>query len=69
MGNKKISGTLIQVTSIENKNACVIGTGVNLYQNKEDFDISIRDKATSLYIESGKKIELESFYKNLNILF
>ena len=69
MGNKKISGTLIQVTSIENKNACIIGTGVNLYQSKEDFDISIRDKATSLYIESGKKIELESFYKNLIYYF
>ncbi|WP_295158385.1 biotin--[acetyl-CoA-carboxylase] ligase [uncultured Brachyspira sp.] len=69
VGNKKISGTLIQVTATENKNACIIGTGVNLYQTKEDFDLSIRDKATSLYIEANKKIELESFYKDLIYYF
>ena len=63
--NRKISGTLIQVTPLENKNACIIGTGVNLYHSKEDFDLSIRDKATSLYIETGKKVELNDFYKNL----
>ncbi|WP_300371014.1 biotin--[acetyl-CoA-carboxylase] ligase [Brachyspira sp.] len=65
VANKKISGTLIQVTPIENRNACIIGTGINLYQTKEDFDLSIRDKATSLYIESNKKIELDIFYKDL----
>lgn len=67
--NRKISGTLIQVTPIENKNACIIGTGVNLYHNKEDFDLSIRDKATSLYIESNKKVQLQSFYKDLIYYF
>ena len=63
--NKKISGTLIQSTTINNKNACVIGTGVNLYHKKEDFSLDIQYKATSLYIECGEKVIFESFYKNL----
>ncbi|ASJ20680.1 biotin--[acetyl-CoA-carboxylase] ligase [Brachyspira hampsonii] len=67
--NKKISGTLIQVAPYENINACVIGTGVNLYQSREDFDLSIRNKATSLYIETNKKVKLESFYKDLIYYF
>ena len=65
VGSKKISGTLIQVASIKDINACIIGTGVNLYQSIEDFDLSIRNKAASLYIETGKKIELSDFYKDL----
>lgn len=67
--NKKISGTLIQVTPIDNRNACIIGTGVNLYQNKEDFPIDIQHKATSLYMETGSMAELSSFYKELIYYF
>ena len=67
--NKKISGTLIQVTPIENRNACIIGTGVNLYQTKEDFPSEIQHKATSLYMETNIKPELSVFYKELITCF
>ena len=70
VGNKKISGTLIQVTPIDNnKNACIIGTGVNLYHKKDDFPDDIRDKAVSLFIETNKKTEIENFYKDLIYYF
>lgn len=63
---KKISGTLIQVipTNDKKQNACIIGVGVNLYHKKEDFDYNIKDKATSLLIETNKKVEIENFYKD-----
>ena len=67
--NRKISGTLIQVTSANNKNACIIGTGVNLYHQKKDFPIDIQHKATSLYMETDNKVELETFYKDLIYYF
>ncbi|WP_304332365.1 biotin--[acetyl-CoA-carboxylase] ligase [Brachyspira innocens] len=67
--NRKISGTLIQVTSANNKNACIIGTGVNLYHQKKDFPLDIQDKATSLYMETDNKVELETFYKDLIFYF
>ncbi|ADK32102.1 biotin--[acetyl-CoA-carboxylase] ligase [Brachyspira pilosicoli] len=67
--NRKISGTLIQVTPIENRNACIIGTGVNLYHTKEDFPSDIEHKATSLYMETNLKVELSEFYKELITCF
>ncbi|WP_020003849.1 biotin--[acetyl-CoA-carboxylase] ligase [Brachyspira innocens] len=67
--NRKISGTLIQVTSANNKNACIIGTGVNLYHQKKDFPIDIQHRATSLYMETDNKVELETFYKDLIYYF
>lgn len=63
VGNKKISGTLIQATSVNGRNACIIGTGINLYHKSEDFSSDIRHKATSLYMESNIKTELSYFYK------
>lgn len=70
VGNKKISGTLIQVTPINEKtNACIIGTGVNLYHKKDDFPKDIQHKATSLFMETNNKVELEIFYKDLIYYF
>lgn len=70
IGNRKISGTLIQVTPVhDNKNACIIGTGVNLYHKKEDFPSDIQYKATSLFMEINKKVEISDFYKDLIYCF
>ena len=63
VGHKKISGTLIQITTINDKKACVIGTGINLYHNENDFDFEIRNKATSLFLETKIKVHLEDFFK------
>ena len=69
VGDKKISGTLIQIININNKNACIMGTGINLYHNKNDFSSDIINKATSLFLETGIKIKLEEFYKEFIYYF
>lgn len=69
VGHKKISGTLIQITTISDKKACIIGTGINLFHDENDFDFEIRNKATSLFLETGTKIELEEFFKEFIYYF
>lgn len=69
VGHKKISGTLIQITAINDKKACVIGTGINLYHNENDFDFEIRNKATSLFLETKIKVDLEEFFKEFICYF
>lgn len=63
VGYKKISGTLIQSIQKDNKFLSIVGIGVNLFHKVEDFESDIKDKATSLYIETNKKVMLEDFYK------
>ena len=62
---KKISGTLMQVIPTDNKDkkACIIGVGINLFHSKNDFDDEIKEKATSLFMETNQVITLEDFYK------
>ena len=67
--HKKISGTLIQITTINDKKACVIGTGINLYHNENDFDFEVRNKATSLFLETKIKVDLEDFFKEFIYYF
>ena len=69
VGHKKISGTLIQITNINDKKACIIGTGINLYHNENDFDFEIRNKATSLFLETKIKVDLEEFFKEFIYYF
>ncbi|WP_028329203.1 biotin--[acetyl-CoA-carboxylase] ligase [Brachyspira alvinipulli] len=69
VGNKKISGTLIQITPVNDKNACIIGTGVNLYHQEKDFANDIKHKATSLFMEIKQNVQLENFYKDLIYYF
>lgn len=67
--HKKISGTLIQITSINGKKSCIIGTGINLYYNENDFISDIKNKATSLFLETGIKVKLEEFFKEFIYYF
>ena len=46
-----------------------MGTGINLYHNKNDFSSDIINKATSLFLETGIKIKLEEFYKEFIYYF
>lgn len=66
---KKISGTLIQIIQVNDKNACIIGTGINLYHNENDFSEEIKEKATSLFLETGIKVKIEEFYKEFIYYF
>jgi BirA family biotin operon repressor/biotin-[acetyl-CoA-carboxylase] ligase len=54
IGGKKVCGTLTEMSAeIDQVNYVVCGTGINV--NTESFDDEIADRATSMYIESGKK--------------
>lgn len=57
-GEKKVAGILTELAFTKEKEPCVIvGIGINV--NNEDFPDDLKDKATSLYIETGKKTERE----------
>jgi len=51
-GNRKIAGVLTE----ERGKSCVIGMGVNV--NNRDFPPDLRERATSLYLESGKEVNI-----------
>ena len=56
LNNKKISGTLTEMSAeMERIHYVVIGIGINV--NTTDFDESIKDMATSIYLETGKKVK------------
>lgn len=56
VNNKKISGTLTEMSAeMERIHYVVIGIGINV--NTTDFDDSIKDMATSIYLETGKKVK------------
>lgn len=71
LNKKKLCGILTEMsTEIDYINYVVIGVGVNV--NQEDFPEEIRDKATSLRIETGRRMKragiiaaiMESFENN-----
>jgi BirA family biotin operon repressor/biotin-[acetyl-CoA-carboxylase] ligase len=51
-GNRKIAGVLTE----ERGERCVIGMGVNV--NNREFPPDLRERATSLYLESGKEVDI-----------
>lgn len=54
---KKICGILTEMLSIGNSNYIIVGIGINT--NSKLFPAEIKDKATSLYLATGKKISRE----------
>ena len=64
--NKKVAGALTEVNSTGNVlNFAILGLGVNLFQKRDCFDEIIRDKATSILIETRQE---PSFYEMLTEL-
>ena len=69
INNKKISGILAETVFRKNKlNGIVIGVGINLNANKEDF-IKIDKLATALNIEIGKDVDKQTFLDDFNYTF
>jgi BirA family biotin operon repressor/biotin-[acetyl-CoA-carboxylase] ligase len=57
MDRRKVTGILTELQADSDRiNAIIIGIGINVNQEKEDFPEDIRDIATSLFIEKGEKI-------------
>lgn len=55
IGQKKVAGILTELSAHANNiNCVVVGIGVNV--NTEEFPVELRDKATSLYMENGNKV-------------
>lgn len=53
--NKKICGILTELSAeIDRINYVVVGIGINVNLRKEDFSSDLSDKATSLFLSSGR---------------
>lgn len=64
INNKKVCGILTEMEAQTDRvDFVVIGIGVNV--NQESFDESVRHKATSLFLETGKKIDRNAFLAEL----
>lgn len=71
IGNKKVCGILTEMAAQTDRvDYVAIGIGINV--NHISFPDEIKEKATSLYIESGKKINRNEFFacilKNLDMV-
>jgi BirA family biotin operon repressor/biotin-[acetyl-CoA-carboxylase] ligase len=68
--NKKVCGILLQVDCIADKvDYIVLGVGLNCNHNISDFSEEIRNKATSLKIETGVEWEREKLLRGFLINF
>lgn len=74
INNKKICGILTEMScDMDSINYVIVGIGINVNLSKEDIPIELQDKASSLYLVSGKTIErsflYSSFLKNFSELY
>ena len=66
IGRKKICGILVESEIVnETLSYIVVGIGVNVNQERSDFDERIRDKATSLRIEKQAPVDRLTFLVEL----
>jgi len=56
INNKKVCGILCEFKQSPHGNFIICGIGVNLYQDISDFNEELRDKATSISINTNIKI-------------
>lgn len=63
--DKKIAGILCQIkTALNKKNACAIGVGLNIFQDKDDFQSELKDSAISMKMAMNKEYALHDVYQN-----
>ncbi len=65
IGGKKCGGVLTESSSLNEpveRRYAVIGIGLNLGSEIEDFPVDIRDKVTSLFIETGEKYDAQQVF-------
>ncbi|MCK4417261.1 MAG: biotin--[acetyl-CoA-carboxylase] ligase [Candidatus Latescibacteria bacterium] len=59
LGARKVGGILTEINTQPNQektNPLILGFGLNVTHRQEDFSEELRQRATSLYIESGKQV-------------
>ncbi len=68
LSNKKVCGILTEMILKENQvDYVVIGVGVNV--NAKKFSCELEDKATSLYMESGKVMDIQTMIEDIADVF
>lgn len=66
INGKKVTGILTELLAEADRiNAIIIGIGINVNQQLEDYPEELRDIATSLSIEAGAKLERAHFIKTM----
>lgn len=70
INDKKVCGILCELTSNNNGEFIILGIGINLYHEKNDFPSEIENKATSLKLNTPQPIIRNYFINSLtNYLF
>jgi BirA family transcriptional regulator, biotin operon repressor / biotin---[acetyl-CoA-carboxylase] ligase len=74
INGKKVTGILTELQAEADRiHSIIIGIGLNVNQAKEDFPSDLRETASSLFIESGKKVSraelIRSIFKNFEKLY
>lgn len=68
LNGKKVCGILTEMSAeLEEIHYIIVGIGINA--NTESFPEDIQDRATSIYLESGKKIERAAFIAEFCVQF
>lgn len=66
VNGKKVTGILTELQAEADQiHSIIIGIGINVNQKKDDFPEELRDKASSLLIESGKLISRSTLIRNV----
>ena len=66
LGGKKVGGVLCEVKGTERGiRYLVMGIGINVNQREKDFSASLRRRATSLFLESGRSWDREALADSL----
>lgn len=66
LDGKKIVGILTEISAeMERINYIIAGVGINVNQNIEDFPEDIRNKATSLKINTGESVNRNELLRNI----
>ncbi|MFK9093436.1 biotin--[acetyl-CoA-carboxylase] ligase [Bacillus salipaludis] len=74
LNGKKVTGILTELQAEADRiHSIIIGIGINVNQKKEDFPSELQEKASSLFIESGKLISraglIRSIFKHFEKLY
>lgn len=69
-GNRKTAGILTEMQAEQDQiQYVVIGMGINVNQTKQDLPGDIKNKATSIKIETGKTWPIKEFIQEILIIF
>lgn len=70
INDRKTAGILTEMQAEQDQiQYVVIGIGINVNQEAEDFQEDISNKATSLYLESGTKLNIKDLIQHVLVIY